>query len=111
MGKYIFLPLCAAGFYLFVLSPVVKRVGEHIEAVSSSGQFPHGTPLRTHYLHFAPLDNVLQFFVSFFLQFCDGSTPHTTAFTAYFMLAGPLPNLVIWQIEGARERARGGLLR
>lgn len=111
MAKYLFLPFFVVGFYLFMLSPISLRVREHIGAVSSSGLFPHGTPLRTHYLHFAPLDRLLRFFGGFFLQFCDGSTPHTTAFTAYFLLAGPLPNLVIWQIEGARERARGGLLR
>jgi hypothetical protein len=111
MSKYLFIPLCLAGGYLVLLSPITQHIGNHIDIAHSAGQFSHGEPVRTHFTNVSLFDKALSFFVSVFLQFTDNSNPDTTLFAAYFMLAGLMPNLVLWEIEATRARSKGRVVR
>ncbi|KAF8247534.1 hypothetical protein K440DRAFT_628777, partial [Wilcoxina mikolae CBS 423.85] len=108
MSKYLFLPLCLLGGYMVLFSPTAQHIQTHVDIAHSAGQYSHGEPVRTHFLGIPPFDKGLSFFVTVFLQFTDGSNPDTTLFALYFMLAGLMPNLVLWEIEASREKCAGG---
>jgi hypothetical protein len=109
-SQFFFLALSLAGAYLMLLSPASRQIGVWIADVHKSGVFPHGAPLRTFFTG-TPLDMGLKFLTTFFMQFVDGSDKDQRMFALYFMYAGVMPCLALWEIEATRRGAEGRKIR
>ena len=100
--KFIYPPLALCGLALLFAFPLSKQVGGWIESIQAAGEFPNGAPLRTTYTGIGLIDHQIMFLVAFFMPFADGSNPDSRMFAIYFMIAGLMPNLALWQVEELR---------
>jgi len=101
--RYLYLPLAALGGYMFLFSTLTTEHGERLRALH---KFADGAPVRHTFTHIPLVDRGLQFIVSFFYEYIDGSNPDSQAFALYFFLSLLAPALGIWAVESSRGGGR-----
>lgn len=105
MAAFLYLPLAAAGTFIFVNSPYKYDFNAWIDEVSRTGQISPGVALRTVYTGVGAIDSMLGVFSAVFFNFVDGSNAHSRAFAAYFLLS-LIPFIAQFEIESWRPRNR-----